>query len=97
MDLVRGRPSWERRLYRPFLFARFSRHDVDELSAQLAVAKCDRAVGECEKGMILADPDVVARVPARAALTHDNIAGAGRLAAEQLDAEALAFTVAAVA
>ena len=73
------------------------RHNVDELAAKLAVAEGDRAVGKRKQGVVLADADVVAGVPARAALTHDNVAGAGRLAAEQFDAEALALAVAAVA
>src|SRR6476646_5983627 len=47
--------------------------------------------------MVLAQADVVARVPLGAALTHDDVAGAHGLAAELLHAEALALTVAAVA
>src|SRR4051812_34952124 len=47
--------------------------------------------------MVLAQADIVARVPLGAALAHDDVAGAHGLAAELLDAEALAFTVAAVA
>src|SRR3954454_10279050 len=47
--------------------------------------------------MVLAQADIVARVPLRAALTHDDVAGANGLAAELLHAEALALTVAAVA
>ena len=70
---------------------------MDKLASKLAVSEGDRAVGQREQGVVRADADVVAGVPARAALTHDNIAGAGRLAAEQFDAEALALTVAAVA
>src|SRR4051795_3284200 len=66
-------------------------------AAELAVAERDLAVGKRKEGMILAQADVVARVPLGAALTHDDIAGAGLLAAEQLHAEALALTVAAVA
>src|SRR3990170_428098 len=81
-----------------FLFARFRcRHNVHELASKLAVAEGDTAVGKRKEGVVLADADVVAGVPARAALAHDNVAGAGRLAAEQFDAEALALAVAAVA
>src|SRR4051794_20469576 len=47
--------------------------------------------------MVLAQADIVARVPLRAALTHDDVAGANGLAAELLHAEAFALTVAAVA
>src|SRR5690348_12563244 len=67
------------------------------LAAQLAVAECDGAVGKRKERMILAQADVVARVPLGAALAHDDVAGADGLAAELLHAEALALTVAAVA
>src|SRR5688572_10018864 len=80
------------------LFLRFrGRHNVHELAAELAVSEGDTAVGKRKEGVVLANADVVAGVPARAALTHDNVAGAGRLAAEQFDAEALTLAVAAVA
>src|SRR5918994_201751 len=80
------------------LFLRFrGRHNVHELAAKLAVSEGDTAVGKRKEGVVLANADVVAGVPARAALTHDNVAGACRLAAEQFDAEALALAVAAVA
>src|SRR5688500_2252206 len=70
---------------------------MHELAAELAVSEGDTAVGKRKEGVVLADADVVAGVPARAALAHDNIAGAGRLAAEQFHAEAFALAVAAVA
>src|SRR5438067_10954520 len=66
-------------------------------AAELAVAERDAAVGKRKQGMILANADVVAGVPLGAALAHDDVAGARSLAAEQLHAEALALTVAAVA
>src|SRR6476646_10259569 len=66
-------------------------------AAELAVAECDLAVAKRKKRMVFAQADVVARVPLGAALTHDDVAGARLLAAEQLHAEALALTVAAVA
>src|SRR5690348_6421875 len=66
-------------------------------AAELAVTERDLAVGKREKRMVLAQADVVARVPLRSALTHDDVAGARLLAAEQLHAEALALTIAAVA
>src|SRR5438552_13608050 len=66
-------------------------------AAELAVAERDATVGKREQGVILADADVVARVPFRAALAHDDVAGAHGLAAELLHAEALALAVAAVA
>src|SRR3954464_11206223 len=66
-------------------------------TAELAISECDLPVGEREQSMILAQADVVARVPLGAALAHDDVAGANSLAAELLHAEALALTVAAVA
>src|SRR4028119_1215657 len=50
--------------------------DVDKLAALAAVAKRDSAVTEREKGMVFAQADVGPRVPARAALTHDDVAAA---------------------
>ena len=90
-------------LGRPFidrpLFARSSckRHNMHVLAAEFAVAERHTAVGKGEKGMILAHADAGARVPLRATLTNDDVAGARRLAAKELYAQALAFTVAAVA
>ena len=65
----------------------------------LAVAvhrKLHNAVGQCEKRVIFAHPDVLARADARAALTHQNIARNNLLAAEAFDAKALRVGVAAV-
>src|ERR1043165_7311675 len=47
--------------------------------------------------MVLAQADVVARVPLGAALTHDDVAREDSFPTELLHAEALALTVAAVA
>jgi hypothetical protein len=47
--------------------------------------------------MVLADADVLARVPLSAALAHDNVAGETALAAEKLHAQALASRVAPIA
>src|SRR4029079_1670478 len=47
--------------------------------------------------MVLAQADVVARVPLGAALAHDDVAGEDVLPTEFLHAEALALAVAAVA
>src|SRR5215471_17625957 len=66
-------------------------------ATKLAVAKRDAAVGKRKKRVILADADVLARVPLGAALAHDDVAGEDSLSAELLHAEALALTVAAVA
>src|SRR5947208_11856715 len=70
---------------------------MHEFAAKLAVAERDAAVRKRKQGMILAQADVVARVPLGAALAHDDVAGEDRLSAELLHAEALALTVAAVA
>src|SRR6185503_5220814 len=70
---------------------------MDIFAAELAVAKRDLPIGKRKEGMILAQADVVARMPFGAALTHDAVDGAHALAAELLHAEALALTVAAVA
>src|SRR5215208_6382841 len=67
------------------------------LAAELAISERDLAVGQRKQSVILAQADVVARVPLGAALAHDDVSGANRLAAELLHAEALALTVAAVA
>jgi hypothetical protein len=70
---------------------------VDVFATKLAVAERDLPVGKCKKRVILAQADVVARVPLRTALTHDDVTGARRLAAEQLYTESLALAVASVA
>src|SRR5688572_4466755 len=84
------RLSLFRRIGRPHL-------DVDELAAQLAVAKRDAAVAQREQGMVPADADAVAGIIFGAALAHDDVAGEDILAAELLHAEPLALGVAAVA
>src|ERR1700677_3710756 len=55
------------------------------------------AVGEREQRMVLAHADVFAGMELRAALTHDDVAGFNRLAAENLHAETLSRRVATVA
>src|SRR3954447_5940717 len=70
---------------------------MDVFATKLAVAERDLTVGKCKKRVVLAQADVVARVPLGAALAHDDVAGAHGLAAELLYAETLALTVAAVA
>src|SRR5262249_35485911 len=54
-------------------------------------------VDQREQGVVLAEADILARVPLGAALAGNNIAGDGVLAAEQLQAQPLAIRVAAVA
>src|SRR6266705_1172487 len=57
----------------------------------------DVSVDECKQRVILAHPDIAAGMPLGAALAHENIAGDGALAAEQLHAKSPARRVAAVA
>src|SRR6185295_2466786 len=64
---------------------------------ELAISERDLAVGKRKEGMVLAQADVVARVPLGAALAHDDVAGEDIFPTELLHAEALALTVAAVA
>src|SRR6516162_5265589 len=73
---------------------RFGSHHVHALT--LAVEQ-DDAVGHREQGVVLAAADVVAGEVARAALADDDAAGENCLAAINLDAEALAVRLAAVA
>ena len=56
----------------------------------------DVAVGRGEQGVVLAKADIVARPELGAALAHDDVAGENLLAAELLDAEALAGGIATV-
>src|SRR6516165_2543923 len=57
----------------------------------------DATVDQCEQRMILADADIVPRMPLGAALAHDNVAGKTALAAKKLHAQALTGRVAPVA
>src|SRR5688572_719879 len=95
-----GCPLWERPVSDRSLCFRRLRHnrlDVHIFAAELAVAETDATVDQCKKGMILAQADVVARVPLRAALAHDDVAGANHFAAELLHAKALGLRIAPVA
>ena len=56
----------------------------------------DATFSQSEQRMILADADILAGVPLGAALTRENIARYGHLAAEQLHAKALPGRVTAV-
>src|SRR5438067_3278902 len=89
----RGRPI------EPSLFRRVghNRVDADIFAAEAAVAECHAAVLKREQRVVLADSDIGAGIPAGTALTHDDVAGANRFAAELLHAEALRLAVAAVA
>src|SRR6516165_3514332 len=50
----------------------------------------DATVDQCEQRMILADADILSRMPLGAALAHDNVAGKTALAAKKLHAQAVA-------
>src|SRR5215467_12014623 len=56
----------------------------------------DAAIDQGEQRMVDANADVLARVPFRAALAHEDVAGETALSAEQLHAQALAGRVTAV-
>src|SRR5215475_11951410 len=73
------------------------RYDGDVGAAPGFGAVRHATVNQCKQRVIPAQADVLARMPFGSVLSHDNIAGTTRLAAEQLDAEALARGIAAVA
>src|SRR5215471_17833761 len=56
----------------------------------------DAAIDQGEQRMVDANADVLARMPFRAALAHEDVAGETALSAEQLHAQALAGRVTAV-
>jgi hypothetical protein len=58
--------------------------------------KLDRAFNQREERVILAHPDVLARIKLGAALTHDDVAREHALTAEALDAQTLGIGVAPV-
>src|SRR5262249_46166431 len=70
------------------------RHHVD---ARALAVEDDDAVGQREQGVVAAAADVAAGVVARAALPHDDAAGADRLAAVHLHAQPLTVGLTAVA
>src|SRR5665213_2442979 len=74
-----------------------SRNHGDIGAVQTLGHELDRAGGGGEQGMVPAEPDVFARPELGAALTDQDIASQHLLAAELLDAEALAGGVAPVA
>src|SRR4029079_18483482 len=75
------------------------RHRVDaDLEARLAlVLELHHAVDERVDRVVGPETDVLPRVPARAALRHDDVAGHDPLTAELLDAAVFRVAVAAVA
>src|SRR6266699_2369568 len=73
------------------------RHHRHEDAAFGFGAVLDPSVDEGEEGVVPAEPDVVPRMPLGAALARQDVAGKHALAAENLDAKALAIGIAAVA
>ena len=82
----RERPFSDRSLFALRLLAHLN---VDVLAARACRRETRRGRHKSKQGMVLAQADVVARVPLRAALADDDVAGDDVLAAELLDAEAL--------
>src|ERR1700722_1068633 len=83
----------------PGLLGRSLRHrnDGDEGAVFGFRAVLDAAVDERKERMVHTYADVVARMPLRATLTYEDIAGATGFAAKELHAQALAGRVTAVA
>src|SRR5439155_6070163 len=81
------------------LFGRCLRHQLYryEDAALGFGTELNLAVDKREQGVVLAKADILARVPLGAALAGNNVAGDGVLTAEQLQAQALAVRIAAVA
>ena len=67
------------------------------VASAVLVLELHDAVDEGEDGEVAPDADVAAGMPLRAALAHDDAAGAHMLAAELLDAAVLRIAVTAVA
>src|SRR6476661_11108390 len=70
---------------------------ADLLPRLALVLELHHAVDEGVDGVVRAEADVLARVPLRAALAHDDVAGDDLLTAELLDAAVLRVAVAPVA
>ena len=72
------------------------RSDADERAALAFFAERYRSVDQSEERMVLTHADVLTGIVHRAALTDDDVARLGELAAEQFDAESFAFRLTAV-
>src|SRR5947199_9387574 len=77
--------------------ARGRRVDADELAVAALVLELHDAVHEREQRVVLAAPDVLARLPLRPALPRQDVAAQDLLAAELLQAQTLRMRVAPVA
>jgi len=67
------------------------RENRDKALVLLALLENNGAVDQREQGVVLADADVLAREVFGTTLTHDDVAGNGRLTTVDLDAKS--FTV----
>src|SRR5262245_33901506 len=83
----------------PFLLCCHLRHRYDrhEDAAFGFGTELDATVSQCEQRVILGQADIASGMPFGAALARDDVAGKHALAAENLQAEALAIGVAPVA
>src|SRR5687768_8618598 len=73
------------------------RIDADLEAKLVLVLELHDAIDQRIDRVVRSEPDVPARVPLRAALPHDDVAGRHTLAAELLDPAELRVAVAAVA
>src|SRR3546814_19102603 len=93
-----GRPPGRPLIRSSRLFGGFGHHvDAHIFAAELAVVECDPSAHEREKGMILADAHITARVNSRSALTNHNVAGVHFLSAITPHTETAAGSIAALA
>ncbi|CUX35255.1 hypothetical protein AGR5A_Cc70242 [Agrobacterium genomosp. 5 str. CFBP 6626] len=74
---------------------RFRSHGYEHAAVGLR-AEVHVTCGQCENRVVLADADIGARMPLRAALTQNNVAWNDGFAAELLYAKALGFGIATV-
>src|SRR5439155_405030 len=88
------RTKMSRRLFGRSLRHRLHRHEDPAFGFG---TELDAAGGQCEQRVVLAQADILARMPFGAALAGDDVAGQYRFAAENLQPQALTVGVAAVA
>lgn len=72
------------------------RDDVHELAKPAAVTKFNRARDSSKQSIVLAQPDILARLVACSTLPDDDGATRHNLAGENLDAQSLGIRIAAV-
>src|ERR1700704_3969144 len=94
IDLMPADPIEVHRLFGRCLRHRLYRYEDAALGFG---TELNLTVDKREQGVVLAKADILARMPLGAALAGNNVAGDGVLTAEQLQTQALAVRVAAVA